>query len=317
MRWYGFGVDIGGTTCKIGFFDSEGMLLDKWEIKTNTECAGAAILDDIVREIEAKLTKTGISRDKVVGIGIGVPGPVMADGTVNQCVNLGWGVFNVEEEMKRKTGMKVKAANDANIAALGEMWQGGAAGYSDVVMVTLGTGVGGGIIVGGRILTGAKGAGGELGHILVNEEETESCSCGKKGCLEQYVSATGIVRMARKKLLSKHASTILEEKQVLTAKDIFDAAKKGDFVAKELVTELGDVLGTALAAIACVINPQVFIFGGGVSNAGNILLDVTRQSFEGKTFHICRNAKFALAELGNDAGIYGGMRLVMEEGYIG
>jgi len=314
MRRYGFGVDIGGTTCKIGFFDGDGMLLDKWEIKTNTECAGVTILDDIVNEIENKLMKAGISKTEVLGIGIGVPGPVMADGTVNQCVNLGWGIFNVEEEMERKTGMRVKAANDANMAALGEMWQGGATGYSDAVMVTLGTGVGGGIIAGGKILSGAKGAGGELGHILVNEKETESCGCGKKGCLEQYVSATGIVRMAERKMLSKHVTTVLGERKELTAKDIFDAAKKGDFVAEELVEEFGDVLGATLATVACVINPQVFIIGGGVSKAGNILLNAIKQSFERKAFHICRDTKFVLAELGNDAGIYGGMRLVMEEG---
>lgn len=313
MNRFGFGVDIGGTTCKLGFFDDGGVLLDKWEIKTNTENSGNSILDDIAKEINAKLTRDGIGKDSILGIGIGVPGPVMSDGTVNKCVNLGWGVFNVEKEMEKKTGIKVKAANDANIAALGEMWQGGAAGFSNVVMITLGTGVGGGIIIEGKILSGAEGAGGELGHILVDETETESCSCGKKGCLEQYASATGVVRMAKKKLLSSHAPSVLEKKAVLTAKDIFDGAKNGDCTSMELVEKLGEILGTALATIACVTNPQIFIFGGGVSNAGKILLDVTKESFESKTFHICRNAKFALAELGNDAGIYGGMRLVMEE----
>lgn len=313
MEQYGFGVDIGGTTCKIGYFDSKGTLLDKWEIKTNTENSGISILDDIAKEICTKMEQEKIAKDRILGIGIGVPGPVMSDGTVNQCVNLGWGVFNVEKVMEKKTGIRVKAANDANVAALGEMWQGGAAGYSNVVMITLGTGVGGGIIIEGKILSGAEGAGGELGHILVDETETERCSCGKRGCLEQYASATGIVRMARKKLLSSHATTVLKEKADLTAKDIFDAAKNGDCLSEELVKTLGDVLGTALATIACVVNPQIFIFGGGVSNAGSILLEVTKQSFMNKTFHICRNAKFALAKLGNDAGIYGGMRLVLEE----
>ena len=180
MNRFGFGVDIGGTTCKLGFFDDGGVLLDKWEIKTNTENSGNSILDDIAKEINAKLTRDGIGKDSILGIGIGVPGPVMSDGTVNKCVNLGWGVFNVEKEMEKKTGIKVKAANDANIAALGEMWQGGAAGFSNVVMITLGTGVGGGIIIEGKILSGAEGAGGELGHILVDETETESCSVVKK-----------------------------------------------------------------------------------------------------------------------------------------
>lgn len=313
MKRYGFGVDIGGTACKIGFFDNAGMLLDKWEIATNVENAGASILDDIVREIEAKRIGVGLGREEILGIGIGVPGPVLTDGTVNQCVNLGWGAFNVAEVMAQKTGMKVKVANDANVAALGEMWQGSAAGYTDVVMVTLGTGVGGGIVINGKILTGAEGAGGELGHIPVNDKETERCSCGKKGCLEQYVSATGVVRMAHKRLLSEHTRTILEEKEDLTAKDIFDAAKMGDIVGMELVNQLGEILGTALATVACVVNPQIFILGGGVSNAGKLLLEVMEKNFKNKSFSICGNAKIVLAELGNDAGIYGGMRLLMEE----
>jgi len=313
MKQYGFGVDVGGTTCKIGFFDEEGMLLAKWEIATNVNDAGASILDDIAREIETKRIELGLCNEQILGIGMGVPGPVLSNGTVNQCVNLGWSTFNVAEEMTLKTGMKVKVANDANIAALGEMWQGSAVGYSDVVMVTLGTGLGGGVIINGKILAGASGAGGELGHIPINSEETECCSCGKKGCLEQYVSATGIVRMVQRKLRQKHIPTVLDEMEILTAKNIFDAAKKGDLIALELVNRFGEILGTALATIACVVNPQIFILGGGVSNAGEILLDVTKKNFEKESFHVCRGVEFVLAKLGNDAGIYGGMRLVMDQ----
>ncbi len=312
MKQYSFGVDIGGTTCKLGLFGAAGALLDKWEIKTNTDNDGSSILDNIVREIEAKRIKAQISKEEIQGIGIGVPGPVTADGMVFRCVNLGWDVINVAKEMAYKTGLKVKAGNDANIAALGEMWQGAARGYSDIVMVTLGTGVGSGIIVNGEILAGAKGGGGEIGHILVKEDETESCSCGKKGCLEQYVSATGIVRMAKKRLLMEHPKTVLEEKTLLTAKDIFDAAKNEDIVAKELVEQFGKVLGTALASVACVTNPQIFIIGGGVSKAGKILLDVIEKYYRSQAFHICQDVQFALATLGNDAGIYGGARLVFE-----
>ena len=184
MKKYGFGVDIGGTTCKIGLFETTGKLLDKWEIKTNTENGGASILDDVTAAISDKMAAEKIDADSVQGIGVGVPGPVTGDGVVLQCVNLGWGVVNVAEELSRKSGFTVKVGNDANVAALGEMWQGGGKGHANVVMVTLGTGVGGGIIVDGEIVAGAKGAGGEIGHMMVNENETDSCNCGKKGCLE-------------------------------------------------------------------------------------------------------------------------------------
>ena len=214
--------------------------------------------------------------------------------------------------MGKRTGFPVKAGNDANVAALGEMWQGGGKGYSDVVMVTLGTGVGGGIIVNGKIIAGSNGAGGEIGHIMVNEEETDVCGCGKKGCLEQYASATGIVRMAKKALATESRETTLKSLSELTAKDIFDAAKAGDAVAMELVEKLGEVLGSALAAVACVVNPEVFVIGGGVSKAGTILIDVTEKNFMDRTFHACRNAKFAMATLGNQAGMYGCVQMLLD-----
>lgn len=313
MKKYGFGVDIGGTTCKIGFFETNGTMLDKWEIKTNTENQGSSILDDVTAAVNEKLEKEGISKDDVQGIGVGVPGPVTKDGMVLRCVNLGWGEFNVEHTLAEKSGLKVKAGNDANVAALGEMWQGGGKGYTDVVMVTLGTGVGGGIIVGGKIIAGANGAGGEIGHIMMKEDETDVCGCGKKGCLEQYASATGIVRMAKKLLAEDTRETSLRTLAELTAKDIFDAAKAGDAVASDLVEELGKMLGTALANIACVVNPQVFVIGGGVSRAGSILIDAIKKNYTDRTFHACRNAEFALASLGNDAGMYGCVQMLLNE----
>lgn len=312
MKKYGFGVDIGGTTCKIGFFETDGTLLDKWEIKTNTENKGASILDDVAASVKEKMQKDGIQAEDVQGIGVGVPGPVTADGVVLTCANLGWDVVNVAEELGQKSGFPVKVGNDANVAALGEMWQGGGKGHSNVVMVTLGTGVGGGIIVDGKIVAGAKGAGGEIGHMMVNEEETDVCGCGKKGCLEQYTSATGIVRMAKKKLVEETRETALKSIDPLTAKDIFDQAKAGDVVANELVEELGRVLGTALASIACVVDPEVFVIGGGVSRAGQILLDVTQKNYVDRTFKVCKDAEFALASLGNDAGMYGCVQMILE-----
>ena len=178
MKKYGFGVDVGGTTCKIGFFENSGNMLDKWEIKTNTENHGASILHDIETSIESKLADAGISKDEVEGVGIGVPGPVKNDSVVCECVNLGWGTFDVAETLSEKIGLPVKVGNDANVAALGEMWKGGGEGTKNLIMATLGTGVGGGINVDGKIVTGAHGAGGEIGHACVEPEETESCNCG-------------------------------------------------------------------------------------------------------------------------------------------
>ena len=312
MKKYAFGVDIGGTTIKMGFFETNGKMLDRWEIKTNTESNGASILEDVARAVDTKLAQESISKDEVQGIGIGVPGPVKTDGTVNKCVNLGWGVINVAEQLQGLSGLSVKVGNDANVAALGEMWQGGGKGHRDVVMVTLGTGVGGGIIIDGKMVAGATGAGGEIGHIMVNEDEIELCGCGKCGCLEQYASATGIVRMAKRKLAITTEETSLKALAEVTAKDIFDAAKEGDVVALELVDELGRILGTALANIACVVNPEIFVIGGGVSKAGNILIDNVKKNFVERTFHACRETKFALASLGNDAGMYGCVQMLLD-----
>ena len=191
------------------------------------------------------------------------------------------------------------------MAALGEMWQGGGKGHKDIVMVTLGTGVGGGIILDGKMLAGTNGAGGEIGHICVNDDETEVCGCGNKGCLEQYTSATGIVRMAKIILNTTDKPSKLRQIQYISAKEIFDAAKEGDELAATLVENHGKVLGKALAQIACVVDPEIFVIGGGVSRAGDILIDTTAKYFAQYAFHACRQTKFALATLGNDAGMYG------------
>ena len=312
MKKYGFGVDIGGTTIKMGFFETDGKLLDKWEIKTNTENKGENILSDIAKAVDNKLAQEGISKDEVQGIGVGVPGPVNSKGVVNRCVNLGWGVLDVAAELSSLTSLEVKAGNDANVAALGEMWKGGAEGSSDVIMVTLGTGVGGGIIVDGKIVAGSNGAGGEIGHITVNKDEIEACNCGQYGCLEQYVSATGIVRMAKRKLAKTDDATTLRNTEDLSAKLIFDEAKAGDAVAMGLVDELGEILGSALSNIACVSNPEVIVIGGGVSKAGDILIDTIKKHFVESCFHVCRDTRFELASLGNDAGIYGCMKLMLD-----
>lgn len=312
MKNYGFGVDIGGTTCKIGLFETTGVLVDKWEIPTRKENNGEYVLPDVADSIEKKMEEKKIGKDDLQGIGIGVPGPVTSQSIVQCCVNLGWGQVNVAEVMEKRMGCKIKVGNDANVAALGEMWQGGGKGHRNVVMVTLGTGVGGGIIVDGKIVAGSHGAGGEIGHMMVDESETETCGCGKRGCLEQYASATGVVRLAKRKLSSINEETSLKKYQHLSAKNVFDEAKAGDKIAVEIVETMADILGTALAGIACVVDPEVFVIGGGVSKAGNIVTDNVKKYYSKKTFHACKDAEFALAKLGNDAGMYGCMQMILE-----
>lgn len=312
MKKYGFGVDVGGTTCKIGLFDMNGIKLESWEIPTDLSDNGSAILDDIAAAVLGKIEERGIPKEDVQGIGLGVPGPVGRDGTVFKCVNLGWGVLNVEHALSQRTGFAVKAGNDANVAALGEMWQGGAAGHQDVVMITLGTGVGGGVIINGKMVAGHHGAAGEIGHIIVNPDETGVCGCGKKGHLEQYASATGIVRMTKRKLAEEERRTVLTGIEPLTAKDIFDAAKGGDTVARELVDRLCEILAIAMADISNVADPEIYVIGGGVSKAGTILVDGIRRHFVERAFHACENTEIVLAALGNDAGIYGCVRLLFD-----
>lgn len=313
MSKYAFGVDIGGTTIKLGLFDKDGCVLDKWEIPTVKDNDGAAILPDVAESIRSKMNEKGIELADVAGIGVGAPGAVDDEGTVvNGAVNLGWGVFNIPKVLNGYLNVPIKAANDANVAAFGEMWQGGGKGYDNMVAVTLGTGVGGGIIVGGKILTGATGAGGEIGHMHVDDEEVEVCGCRNKGCLEQYASATGIVRLAGRRLLKDEKPSVLREGS-LSAKAVFDAVKAGDEVAVEIAKQFGEYLGKGLANVAAVVNPEVFVIGGGVSKAGDILISYVEPVFQKYAFVACKGAKFALATLGNDAGIYGAAGLILRE----
>ena len=307
---YGFGVDVGGTTVKIACFNPEGILQDKWEIPTRTENSGEKILPDIARSLQDYCRDHGL--EQVIGVGIGVPGAVTDDGVVNRCINLGWGKFNIAEALKALTGFRVVAGNDATVAALGECWMGGGKGRKNVVMVTLGTGVGGGIVVGGKLLYGANGAGGEIGHITLNRNETEVCNCGKRGCAEQYCSATGIVRLAKKYLADTEKASALRGKD-FTCKDIFDLAARGDGVSQELLEQVYSCLGEFLANVCCVVDPEIVVLGGGVSKAGAPLLEGVKRHFARYAYHACRNTEFALAALGNDAGVCGAFRLLLQE----
>ncbi|MBE5908169.1 MAG: ROK family glucokinase [Lachnospiraceae bacterium] len=312
MKEYGFGVDVGGTTCKLGFFKTDGTLLDKWEIVTDTSNNGANILKDITDAIYEKMAENNITKDDVQGIGVGVPGAVTPDGVVNRCVNLGWGVVPIEKDLAEISGMKVRAANDANIAALGEAWMGGGKGCDSVVMVTLGTGIGGGIVINNQIITGHHGAAGEIGHIVVNPDEILECNCGNHGCIEQYASATGIVRLAKRHMDRSQKASPIRDIADLTAKDVFDYAKKKDELSVEIVETVCGLLGKLIAKICNVVNPEIVLIGGGVSKAGNIIIENMMEDFTSEVFHASKDTKIALATLGNDAGIYGGLRLILD-----
>ena len=308
---YGYGVDLGGTTVKIAYFDETGNMLDKWEIPTVKENDGKQILPDIAAAVLEHMEKTGAGKENILGIGIGVPGPVNDEGVVNRCVNLGWGVFNIHEDLGKLTGLRVVAGNDANVAALGESWKGGGQGAANMVMATLGTGVGGGIILGGKALNGVHGSGGEIGHMVLNREETEVCGCGKKGCAEQYCSATGVVRVAKRYLAACDMPSSLRTVEAMTCKDVFDAAKDGDQAAMNILEQVYAYLGEFLANICNVVDPEVVVLGGGVSKAGQPLVDGAKRYFDKWVFHGAKDVRFALATLGNDAGAYGAFKLLL------
>ena len=314
MKEYAFGIDLGGTTAKIGLFTTSGALLEKWEVPTDTSNAGEHILENLAAAILGKMKEQSIDPEQVEGVGIGVPGPVQNASVVPiVCANLGgWGEQNVSARLSGLLdGLKVLVGNDANVAALGEIWMGAAKGCSSAVMVTLGTGVGGGVIVNNHVIDGTHGAGGEIGHLTVNRHETAVCGCGKKGCLEQYSSATGVVR-CMKKLLDENPDTpcVLRGTDFV-AKDVFDAARSGDALAAREVDEMADTLGMALASIAATVDPEAFLVGGGVSRAGEVLFAPLTKHFKEYAFRSCRETPIKQASLGNDAGIYGAVRLIV------
>ena len=308
---YCFGIDVGGTTVKCGLFQTDGTVIDKWEIPTRTENKGENILPDVAKAINDKMTEKDIDKAEVEGVGIGIPGPVNDKGEVARAVNLYWGFTPVAQILHDLTGLKTMAGNDANVAALGEAWKGAASGSQSIIMVTLGTGVGGGIIIDGKIVAGAHGAGGEIGHAMVVRDEEEKCNCGNQGCLEQYASATGIVRVAGRMLAASEEDSTLRGLQNITAKDVLDAFKAGDALAIRTMEYVGDLLGGALAAFAAVVDPEAIVIGGGVSKAGQPLIDCIQKYYMKYAFSSCKETPLMIATLGNDAGIYGAARMVL------
>lgn len=312
MAKYIYGIDLGGTTVKMGLFDEQGDNLDKWEIPTRKENEGKEILPDIAASIKEKNEEKSIAVEDILGIGMGVPGPVTEEGVVLKCANLGWGIISVADELSKLTGVeKVKIGNDANVAALGEQWRGGGRGFNSICMVTLGTGVGGGLVLNGKIVTGSRGAAGEIGHLTVNRNETRVCGCGKRGCLEQYTSATGIMRHARELVANTDTPSLLRDYPEITGREIFDAYQAGDDMAEDVVRDFAEYLGLGLGLVAQVIDPEAFVIGGGVSKNGQVVADVVKEKYEKNVMFALKDKEFRLAELGNDAGMFGAVRMVL------
>lgn len=308
------GADIGGTTVKLAVIDGDGDIKKKWEIKTNTENRGVSIPKDIHVAFEEALKELHIEKDQIAGIGAGAPGFVDTDtGYIHEAVNIGWKDFDFGEQLKGLTGLPVWVDNDANLAALGENWLGAGRGAEHIIAVTLGTGVGSGIITNGQIINGANGTAAEIGHMTVVKEGGAPCNCGKTGCLETEASATGIVRKA-KSALTEYENSILKESiesDQLTSKEVFDAVAQDDELALMVINDVIDTLGLSIANLAIALNPEKIVIGGGVSKAGDLLLNPLQEAYNKYALTRTRAAtSFGIAELGNDAGVIGGAYLV-------
>lgn len=313
------GIDLGGTSVKLAILTTEGEIQEKWSIKTNILDEGSHIVPDIIDSIRHRFETHGLTKDDFLGIGMGSPGVVDSEaGTVIGAYNLNWKSLQlVKEQFEAALGLPFFIDNDANVAALGEQWVGAGNNNPNVVFMTLGTGVGGGVIAAGNLIRGVKGAGGELGHITVDLEEPFACTCGKKGCLETVASATGIVNLTRR-YADQYAGDaklkqLIDDGQDVTAKDVFDLAKEGDDLALIVYRHFSGYLGLACANIAAVLNPAYIVLGGGVSAAGDFLLDGVRRVFEENSFpQIKESTQLVLATRGNDAGVLGAASLVLK-----
>jgi glucokinase len=311
------GVDLGGTTTKLAFINTYGEIIHKWEILTDKEEDGKYIVINIAKAIDQKLQELDLTKDKLIGIGMGAPGPVdTKTGVIYNAVNLGWNThFPLRDMLEVETSLQAVIDNDANCAALGEMWKGAGNGAKDLVCITLGTGVGGGVIANGQIVQGVSGAAGEIGHITSVPVNGARCNCGKTGCLETIASATGIVRIATNMLENDTSSGelmgIYQKEGHVSAKNVFDAARNGDKIANSVIEEVSFYLGLALANIANTLNPEKMVLGGGVSKAGQILLNPIKENFGKYSFpRVKESTEIAIATLGNDAGVIGAAWLI-------
>ncbi|KGP72961.1 ROK family glucokinase [Pontibacillus yanchengensis] len=312
------GIDIGGTTVKIAFITYDGVIIEKWEIPTNKSDEAQYIVPDIATSIRDKQKEKGYQHDDFAAIGVGAPGFIDVDsGMIHEAVNVGWKNYHLSEELKQATGYKVWVENDANLAALGENWKGSGDRANHMIAVTLGTGVGGGIIANGQLLHGANGTVAEIGHMAVETEQPLPCNCGKSGCLETVTSATAISRFAKMAIEEGKTTSLaqtLKEKDDITAKDVFEASTQGDQVAEDILAYVIEHLGRAIANLAIALNPSKIVIGGGVSKAGDQLLIPLRAVFDQyaltRTSHA---AEIVMASLGNDAGVMGAAYFAKEE----
>lgn len=313
MSKYVFGVDIGGTSIKFGLFTEVGDLIEKFALETDISDEGTKLLPSTADAILAKLEEKSLTISDIAGVGVGVPGPVDDDGVVLIGVNINWPKpVAIKKILSQLLGIPVNVTNDANIAALGEMWLGAAKGTKSAIMYTIGTGLGGAIIVDGKVINGTNGAGGEIGHNVAIPEGGALCGCGKTGCLETVTAAPGIVRMMNDVLAETNVDSTLRAIEDVKAKDVFDAAKKGDELAFKIVDRVGFYLGLSAANLAASTDPELFIFGGGVSYAGDILINAIRKYYEKYAFASVKKTPFVIASLGNDAGIIGGAFLAQK-----
>lgn len=307
---YGFGLDIQGTFIKFGFFDETGKLLEKWQITLPGYKDGNQIIPAIAEEVDRFLSRKGIFEDDVIGIGVGVPGPVGRTGVVNKCVNLNWGVFNIDRALSGLTGLNVKSSNVANLCALGECWKG--SGSQNMVLMAMNTGLGGGIVCEGTLVNGVNGGAGEIGHIIVHKKETEACTCGKYGCAEQYCSPVGIVRVARRLLQASRTPSVLRNKRIFDYQDVLRAAAAGDRIAKDTMNQVYDFAGQALAAVCCVVNPDTIVLGGEFCKIGQPAIDGIARAFRKYVFHANEGVRFQLTELEQDGTLYGAVKLAFD-----
>lgn len=314
------GIDLGGTTIKFGILTLEGEVQEKWAIETNTLENGRHIVSDIVESLKHRLSLYGLTKDDFLGIGMGSPGAVdRTSKTVTGAFNLNWAdTQEVGSVIEKEVGIPFFIDNDANVAALGERWVGAGANNPDVVFVTLGTGVGGGVIADGNLIHGVAGAGGEIGHMIVDPENGFTCTCGNKGCLETVASATGVVRVARQLAEQYEGSSAIkaaiDNGDTVTSKDIFIAAEDGDKFANSVVERVSRYLGLAAANISNILNPDSVVIGGGVSAAGEFLRSRVEKYFVTFAFpQVKKSTKIKIAELGNDAGIIGAASLVNQQ----
>lgn len=309
---YSIGIDMGGTTTKIGLFHTEGVMLHWEEIPTRVAMGLDVMFQDIADKVQALGRQNSISLQDCC-VGIGVAGPVEEDGHVEGLVNLNmYDLYPAKELSQRLGGIPVAIGNDANVAALGELWQGGGKGCKSLFFITLGTGVGGGLIVNEQLIHGHHGLGGEIGHIKVNPHEPELCNCGGRGCLDQMASASGIVRNAKRFLAKEQADSVLRKVENFTAKDVFDAAKSGDSIAEQTVDYCMSFLGKAIADVSYIIDPEMVVLGGGLSQAGQYLLDVVYGHYDRYPTLSKQRCAFALAKLGSQAGMYGAAKLALD-----